>query len=481
MDWVMATMGTFTTWVREYLPDSAADAKTFEPVAALGTAMGAIFDGLQAALDFSHGFWFTTPNTTLWDDFKTWVRGVFTDFYDWVLATYPQTVEDAVGTFAPVVAFSNALQAVVGGLNQALEFFGNLADVDPAIYTPGTGLSDFRDRIEALMSGIDVTLEAFEVWVMGNYGGAARTGIWQVTVDTFATAISDVFGVMKQALDIFENLNSQNLPSLSEITDFVTAVLHLFGTFTEQLGLVPGEVDAATAGIGDRLAAGLGYDSDLYNTADNWGWDIGTRITGGLRGYVDTKAGTALIAAIGNANSPTGLYLGVRDLLTGNSIVEMVTGGGRQLGSYVVSGMAAGITGMLSGSAAGILHDAIVDLVDYIEEQVQAELGAHSPSQRMRDLVLSTVPTGIAQGLLAGVGQVQAAAAVLAGAMMPAFAGPALALQPAAVSPLAITQTQRQELTIHVGGELSIGGNRVSAQQTEDIAGEIIRQLRLNR
>ena len=472
LGWAALTFDDLYVWITTLYPVNADTADQFAPVAAWGNALSAVMGGLQAALSIATDFTFTEPAGNTWAKFEGWVTAVMQRLVTWVNTTYP-----IGGDFEPVTSFGGAMSAVFGGLGAALDLFkglqGYIGLLDSRIasfiasvtyayglvqtYATGAGVSagtaattafanavsavmgalssalsvfgqlvegtsadtqTFKNRMATLIERISGTLVAFQTYVE-----ADRDTTWVPAANAFSAAVGNVLDVLKKALDLFVALDEHGLPSLSQLQDLVNYTLQIFAQF--KTGLEAAATNTGTAGTNmyNAANAALGYGSSLYATADNWGADTGAQWGAGLQWWVTNKSGTALIAAIGNANTPTGLYLGVRDSLMSQSMIDMVTGGGRQLGSYIVQGMAFAMDVTRAGNpVTPILRDATTALVNYITAQVRTQLGIASPSKVMTNLARN-IPLGLAAGIIAGIPDVTRASRQLALAIEPGLAG----------------------------------------------------------
>jgi len=149
----------------------------------------------------------------------------------------------------------------------------------------------------------------------------------------------------------------------------------------------------------------------------------------------------------------------------------MVYGGGRQLGSYIVQGMAYAMDVTRAGNpVAGILRDATTALVNFITTQVKNQLGIASPSKVMAALALN-IPSGIAQGITAGIPDVTAASRQLAAAIEPGLTG----LFPAG-GDYAVSNERR--IVVEFRGQAG-GGVPLTAQQFSALKSELTYAIRL--
>ena len=397
--WVQTVFTTLTTWISTTFPKTAGDANTFAPVAAFGTALQAVFGGLQAALDFVQGFWFGTPNATMWDKFKAWLMGttaapgIFLQLQNWVLATFPKTAAEAT-TFAPVQAFATALSAIVAGLNAALDLFSKLE-------SESNTYIGVDDRMNNLINSVDYALTQFSTLV------ASKNSAWQSSASAFATVVGDVFDVLKAALDVFGTLAGVGLPSLTKIQEFVDAVMNLFNVFTAKLQGTPIQVSSALTATSTAISTGSSAD---YKTK------------------------------------------------------------GESLGNNFVDGLILSLSPS-TGAKMAALKTAAFDLGAYIAANTSLSLGIASPS-RVAFALGAYWTAGLAAGMYAGIADVSGAAQAMAAAALPA-----LNLGGVAPSALAVTQTQRQEFTIRVGGELVVAGGAVSSRQRDEIVDAILTKL----
>ena len=560
IDWVMGIFDDLYDWVVLNLPDSVAAAANLPVVQALGSAMGAVFGGLQAALDLSQGFWFTTPNTGLWSAFQSWVLGVFMDLHNWVLANFPTSPEDATATFAPVMAFAQALDAITGGLSSALDLLRDVMDTDTGSYSQTEGFTLFQDRVGWLMEGIDTVLDAFLTWVV-----SGETG-WLDTAAAFAGAVGAVFDVLSQALGVFGTLTDEDIPSLDQINAFIDAVLNLFGSFTGALLTAGGDIGDAVAGAG---AIVWGMPTYLPDGAvvGGWGSGIGAAFAGALASYemtgdvaafaasaqslmtaalgggstlesrlwglgggsgedyayalayysglsyyagiLATRASSALNPQLGDGSALSGTMGGWGEGLSGgmtggliaymassaaagdmitmasnlwwavqNAIFngsdplnQLMMDAGWGVGQNLVFGIANGMNNW-TGTMVTAIDQAVAYIVDYIINQINSNLGIASPSTVFAEIG-HFIPLGLAVGIEDGIPAVRSAAAELFAAVGEYTDGQDWRIQPSTVA-----VTQRQRVEVVVSGDVSVGGERLSVAQREDIAQVIIQRLR---
>lgn len=361
--WVQGVFVEFVTWVNTAFPMrlNPEDGDIFGAVTAFGEALGALMDGLSAALGLALALpetW-TAPSAEMWDTFFGWVTDVFDAFMDYVTLNYPQDPDEAA-QFEPIAAFGGAMQAVfdgllaaldlfvnlaawagpsstfntrlhnflqavsgaisdiaafiasdpnlnpenlasvavfgealselVGGLSDALDLFAQLADTDPSVYTESTL---FEDRVGNLLLAIGGTMDAFSTWILGPQGQVA----WLEDAGDFYDAIDAVFQVLHDALNLFIDLEESGMPPTPEIQAFVTAITDLFDTVAIQLGGLAQPGGALALAIAAVEAVIVGFPATMDTYQDEW-WDAAGALAGQL-----PAAMVGMIGSSGTANT----------------------------------------------------------------------------------------------------------------------------------------------------------------------------------
>ena len=482
------------------------------------------------------------------------------DLHNWVLANFPTSPEDATATFAPVMAFAQALDAITGGLSSALDLLRDVMDTDTGSYSQTEGFTLFQDRVGWLMEGIDTVLDAFLTWVV-----SGETG-WLDTAAAFAGAVGAVFDVLSQALGVFGTLTDEDIPSLDQINAFIDAVLNLFGSFTGALLTAGGDIGDAVAGAG---AIVWGMPTYLPDGAvvGGWGSGIGVAFAGALANYnmtgdvsafaasaqslmtaalgggstlesrlwglgggsgedyayalayysglsyyagiLATRASSALNPQLGDGSALSGTMGGWGEGLSGgmtggliaymassaaagdmitmasnlwwavqNAIFngsdplnQLMMDAGWGVGQNLVFGIANGMNNW-TGTMVTAIDQAVAYIVDYIINQINSNLGIASPSTVFAEIG-HFIPLGLAVGIEDGIPAVRSAAAELFAAVGEYTGGQDWRIQPSTVA-----VTQRQRVEVVVSGDVSVGGERLSVAQREDIAQVIIQRLR---
>jgi len=518
--WTFEVFSTLYALIFSYYPSSAEDAETFGPVSAWGNALSSVFGGLQAALSMAADFSFTEPDGDTWARFETFTEGVFYRLNQWVVATYPMTVEEAQTAFGPVTAFGNAMSAVFGGLTAGLDLFkglqGYIGLLNSRIesflgsvtytyglveeYALGPGVQDgleatsafatavgvvvgaigqalsvfgqltdgtssdlevFKRRMADVIERMSGTLTAFDEYVV-----AERDATWIPIATDFSAAVMSVLDVLQRALDLFVALDEHGLPSMAQLQDLIDYTLQLFATFTA--GLFGAGTDVEGAG-GAIIGAIIGIEDGLpdHDTTATWGAGIGTGITDGL-----------YWAAVTASMMPHYVYMTTDTLLAllttafgySSQTRQTTYGFGVAIGQDLVRGISWGVdpNGGLGLAYLGALNTAIHSLTAYIEAAVRDELGIASPSRLMADLALN-IPLGMAQGIEAGIPDVARATAQLAD--LAAVAG-------GQFSSGRFEVDSRREVIVRFEGEAG-GGVPLDAQQFNDLKRAIIYQIQL--
>lgn len=321
--WVMLVFEQFQTWVTEtFHPE---DPDEFGPVASFGSAMQAVFGGLVSALEFFQGIvgWVGMGSTfqerlTL---FLNEIKARFTE-----IATFVTTQLDA-DVLAIVGTFGEKLGELATGLSSALDFFVEVADTDPAVYTSS---HEFKVRVQALIRTIDETLRAFNEYVV-----QANTDVWVPAADLLFNAFERMVGLLQDALDLFVDLQASNLPTPNELQTFIGLVIQLFQNLTGAiLGAGTGVGTGVTA-IEGGLDAGLlaleGYVEDFYDMGRNFAQALADGLADGAAAVSDAAAalGDAAAGATGDAlqiASPSRVAMGLGEMFVGGFVNALLAG-----------------------------------------------------------------------------------------------------------------------------------------------------------
>ena len=394
--WANEVFWKFVTEVQEWAEGQSDPNDTATLVGAVGQAMGAVFDGLLKAIDLFKELQGYIPvlNQRI-DDFLnsvTYAYGLVQTY-----ATGPGVYEGTAAT----KAFADATNAVFTALGTALSVFGQLVE--------GTNTPEllFKQRMATLIERISGTLTAWQTYVV-----AERKTTWMPAADAFNSAVSSVFDVLSKALAVFGTLDSQGLPSMAQLQAFIDAVLQVFASFTSGLLTVGDQIVGVGVTVGDALYDEIGYGSSLYTTdMSAWGWNSAYKLVYALQNYMGS---TGALGLLGNAS--TKLEAGIDSKIALGDTGEGVAGD-------LMLGIAAGLTpSNYTVSVAGGMTTAIDKMVAYIVAKIENELGIASPSKVMADMALN-IPSGIAQGMLAGLPSIAAAAGALAAAAAPELSG----------------------------------------------------------
>ena len=207
----------------------------FEPVQAFGDALGAVFGGLVSALELFYGLqqW-VGPGSAFQERLEA--------FLDLVLAAF-QYISDYVELhltdeqLTAVEDFGAALGSLVSGLSSGLSLFAALADTDPTVYTES---NVFEERVATLLQAISGTLAAFQTWIMANADLE-----WIQPAQDFYNAVNQVFGLLRDGLQLFADLQAAGMPPTDLIQAFIDTLLGVFGAFATGLAAMaqPGGPD----------------------------------------------------------------------------------------------------------------------------------------------------------------------------------------------------------------------------------------------
>jgi hypothetical protein len=274
-EWVEDVMDSFIAYVEENYPQTEAEANQFAPVQAFGSAMGAVMGGLSSALDVLGGI--VTYIAPLDSQIEAFIAGVKTVMSK--ITTYAKGDAVQAGNEA-TTAFATAMSAVFSGLQTALSVFS-------AVYDKGAGFAGWLAGIALddggklggamgdLFTAITATLLAFQNNVQGSF-----TSQWSPAAEAFATAVGKVFAVLKNALAVFGEIDSQGLPDLETLRAFVQAVLEVFGMFTQ--GLLDAEESAKSVSdnyVNTVISSLQDGNTKVYAAA----YDLGYQIVAGVK------------------------------------------------------------------------------------------------------------------------------------------------------------------------------------------------------
>lgn len=335
----------FMLYVEENYPTDPESAGQFEPIAAFGGAMGAVFDGLVSALELFVNLanWAgpsSTFNTRL-ANFLSAVSGAISYIATYI-ANDPNLNPESMTS---VAVFGEALSDLVGGLSDALDLFAQLADTDPGVYTESTL---FQDRVGNLLLAIDGTLTAFNEYILGPHGDD-----WQDAADDFYTAIDDIFQVLRDALSLFIDLEENGMPPTPEIQAFVTAITDLFDTVATQLGGLAQPGGALTLAIAavDGVVSGFPATMDTYQQAWwNAAGNLAARIPAGLLSKVgvvgDPGSAGTVWGALGHISWTLDQWT------PGTTMLASYFQKGSDLAAQLVAGMLSQVTNMYNAGEA---------------------------------------------------------------------------------------------------------------------------------
>ena len=252
--WVKDTFSDFDAWANQI----SSDPQYFEPVAAFGSAMQAVFGGLGEALKVFEGLvGYIPPTQENVDKFTQAVKDAFADFRD----EAEKIGDDGISTTAE---FGNSLQSLTSGLNSALDLFTKLMN-EQTLEFIGTGSEKdgrLNKALSDLVQGISTTMSAFQTWVLDKYSST-----WGPAADLFRAKVDAVIGTMRAALDLFTSLQEHGLPSTSLIQQFIDQTINLFKTFAQEVGgtgdEIGGEKDNISAALSDMVTTVNSYQDDF--------------------------------------------------------------------------------------------------------------------------------------------------------------------------------------------------------------------------
>jgi hypothetical protein len=342
-EWTLSVLESFTDAITTRYPE--ATSSTWEPVVAWSNALGSLMSALENAAALADEFVFIAPTALGWDNFFDWTWAVFNAFLERIEAEFPETPEEAAATFAPVIAFSDAISAIFNALQNGLSFFMEMNGPGAAFWefiggasgNPDT--SPFAQRMGYIIGAITGTMAAFEAWVL------ADAPEWNSNAQTLLENVQDVIDVLQDALDLFDVAQGITFPTTGEIQQFVQAVLQLFVSFSNGLtGLVTGP-NGISGSISSIEAATTEFVTDMQPVIGDW-YDVGEALVEALEeGMEDqfgspTTTGTLVDAFI------AGMQSNLANVYTAAYAIGETAGQGLAAG--------AGLPGAPSGTMLGI-------------------------------------------------------------------------------------------------------------------------------
>lgn len=222
------------------------------------TTLESLMSALKLALELAVALAADWTDPPSWNDFAAWVQSVFINFYEWVEISF------SADSLALMSTFSTALNDLMSGLQVALEL---------AMALPTTGWDEppswapFRDWVQAVFVN-------FYDWIENRF-----TEDQLLLVGNFASALSDLMGGLKDALDVALALVESWDPP--QWTDFAIWVQDVFQNFhdwlgtrftTDQLALVGAFGDALSSlmgGLKDALAVATALPAQ-WEVPDSW-------------------------------------------------------------------------------------------------------------------------------------------------------------------------------------------------------------------
>lgn len=384
--------------------------------------MSAVMGGLKSALDLALALpskWEGVPTGagSPYANLKAFVEKVWGDFAAYVATNFPKD-STAVANLPVVKSFAEAMGAVMGALGSALDVMKGLQGYIPLLntrikdfigsvtyayglvqtYATGAGVAAgtaatkaFAEATSAVFAALTAALGLFKALVEPGNGLTASVddfktrlsslvsrisivlGAWKTYVETeanttwgptsqaFKIKIDGVFGTLKTALDLFAALNTTGMPSPSQISAFLTQVLGLFSSFVTGIGTTPAQVGTAATATDTTLSNWRkAWEADAMNWY-NVGWSFAGMFGAGWGASMKFQT---------------------------------------QAGSF-----------MLQSTIA---------VTEAIKTAIKTAFGIHSPSSVMHGFGLN-VAGGLGLGMLAGLPDVQAAAASLYQAAQPSM------------------------------------------------------------
>jgi len=310
--WTLAVLESFRDAIINRYPDSTA--ATWEPVTAWAGALGALMQALETAATLADGFVFIAPSAVGWDSFFAWSWAVFTEFQTRIEDEFPGSPEEAAATFEPVTAFSNALSAIFGALQNSLSFFMQLDGAGAEFWqflggaTGDPDTSPFAQRMGSIIGAITGTMRAFDAWVVRD------APQWDAHALTLLTRVQGVIDVLQDALDLFDVAQGVTFPATGEIQQFVQAVLQLFVSFSNGLaGLMTGPSGLASS-VGGIGALATGFVTTMQPVIPTW-YSTGEGLTGALA--------SGLSAGMGMPTTPNTVRGIIQEVQ--NSVVSFAT------------------------------------------------------------------------------------------------------------------------------------------------------------
>jgi hypothetical protein len=305
----------------------------FAPVASFGAAMQAVFGGLVSALEFFQGIvgW-VGMGSTFQERLTLFLDEIKARFVE--IASFVENELDA-DVVAAVASFGDALGRLTSGLTEALGFFVEVSDADPAAYTSS---HEFKVRMQALIRTIHETITAFNEYVVDESGE-----LWIPASERLFDAFERMVGLLRDALSLFVDLQASNLPTPNDLQTFIALVIQLFQNLTGAiLGAGTGVGSGITA-IEGGLDAGLlaleGYVDDFFDMGYNFARALADGIAAGAGAVQQAAAalGNTAAGATGEAlqiSSPSRVAMGLGEMFVGG-FVNALLAGQRDVGAAI--------------------------------------------------------------------------------------------------------------------------------------------------
>lgn len=286
-DWVAPDWNDFTKWVMGIFRwfyvwiDGRFTLDGLALMQAFTNALSGLFGGLKAAMEFALALptgW-TAPGS--WENFKTWVQTVFTEFYDWVNSwgtpPVPHFGEDELDLIGK---FATALGSLFGGLSSALQFVSSL----PAMWAIPASWEPFK-------TWLFTVFEQFYNWAnsWGTPPVPHFNGEGLDLIQALGQAMQSLFQGLLAAIQLVAAMPTQwtEITVWNDFYGWVTLVMNSFITwinqnFTQEEGTIAFQMlnsfGQAMQSIFNGLVAALNLFDDLVYWSSP-GSPFDTRIT----------------------------------------------------------------------------------------------------------------------------------------------------------------------------------------------------------
>jgi len=317
----------FANWASTQFSDVALDV-----VAAVGDAIGAVFDGLGAAATTLQAItWYVGPTSETIDRFMDDMEEVMIRLRNWALANFTPA------SLAFLETFGNMAQVLFTAVGQALEVMTGIAD-----YTVSG--SDFDLALQRFNDNLFTMLTSWRTWIV-----TIMEPETTALVSQFATVLGGIVAGFRDALNLLMDIENANLPTADELAAFLLAIVTLFDGVIDSFGLVRQAV------LDQAIELWIAFDT-LYSMLGTNSWNRGA--------YVASMFMGGLLLGMTNANNQNAvldamnaLALALKDVLMEAWGIASPSKVAERIGKNFVAGLANGLADLQG--IPGMIEDAV--------------------------------------------------------------------------------------------------------------------------